>query len=213
LQRKVRICRRHCATCQPFSELRQPIASMAQASSRDVDYHFGSNRSSVAICPDNVSLATLRASARHAMAALRQACSLLSHASCRAEPSNVLLWLTFEGECRYPHRKNRTCGFYLRSIGNWNLNPSKRDINLYLGAASGHLCQPCFRLAGTDNIANREPPLPNAWFTGRDGIFDTPVNHPISSIDFIEKGQARSLTTRPLTVCPARYLLSNIARA
>jgi hypothetical protein len=119
-----------------------------------------------------------------------------------------------EGECRHPHQKNRACGFYLRSIGNWNLDPSQRDINLYLGAASGHLCQPCFRLAGTDNIANLEPPLPNARFnTGRDGIFDTPVNHPISSIDFIEKGQARSLTTRPLTVCPARCLLSNIARA
>jgi hypothetical protein len=134
-----------------------------------------------------------------------------THPAGRSVRRSALAYI--EGECRHPHQKNRACGFYLRSIGNWNLDPSQRDINLYLGAASGHLCQPCFRLAGTDNIANLEPPLPNARFTGRDGILDTPVNHPISSIDFIEKGQARSLTTRPLTVCPARCLLSNIARA
>ncbi|MDQ1388109.1 MAG: hypothetical protein QOF56_1563 [Acidobacteriaceae bacterium] len=72
----------------------------------------------------------------------------------------------------------------LASKGNWNLNPSKRDINLHLGAASGHLGQLCFRFAGTDNIANLEPPLPNIRFkTDCDGIFYTPVNHTIGSID------------------------------
>ena len=212
MQRKVRICRRHCATCQPFQsaasrsppwrgQVRATSTTISVATDRALRFVLTTFRSPpCAHRPDM----------RWRRFARRVRCSH-THPAGGAFERFALAYI--EGECRHPHQKNRACGFYLRSIGNWNLNPSKRDINLYLGAASGHLCQPCFRLAGTDNIANLEPPLPNAWFTGRDGILDTPVNHPISSIDFIEKGQARSLTTRPLTVCPARYLLSNIARA
>ena len=156
MQRKVRICRRHCATCQPF----QSAASRSPPWRRQVR----ATSTTISVATDRALRfvpTTFRCFARHP-ARIGQTCDGGASPGVFVALTRILQGGAFErfalayieGECRHPHQKNRACGFYLRSIGNWNLDPSQRDINLYLGAASGHLCQPCFRLAGTDNIAN-----------------------------------------------------------